>query len=225
MHASQGRLSSRGSVSRACRAPGLDASARRRPAKRAAVKPWMTIIFLVAEISLSTCQSNCAAGQSGQEAVCSSPAANAPSCTVTFSGLAGRSWTITIDLKTTDFDGLSDEYISSLTVGSQSMSFSSDYRYADCARTSRIVDSVSVPSSAISGSGQLIVTIATSWEVTIDCDGKTLVAVVSLCTACPAGTYSLAGAAACVNCGAGTYSLAGAAACVNCGAGTYSNAT
>jgi hypothetical protein len=65
MHASQGRLTSRGSVRRACRAPALDASASSRPAKRAAGQLWMTIIFLVAEISLSTCQSNCAAGKYG----------------------------------------------------------------------------------------------------------------------------------------------------------------
>jgi hypothetical protein len=65
MHASQGRLSSRGSVRRACRAPLLDVSASRRPAKRA-VQPWMTTIFLVTEISLSTCQSsNCVAGKYG----------------------------------------------------------------------------------------------------------------------------------------------------------------
>jgi hypothetical protein len=199
MHASQGRLTSRGSVRRACRAPALDASASSRPAKRAAVQLWMTIIFLVAEISLSTSQSICAAGKYGQNAVCSSPAATAPSCTVTFSGLArGRSYPITIDLKTTDFDDISMEYISSLKVGSESMSFSSDYRYADCSRTSRIVDSVSVPGRAISESGQLIVTIATSEEVTIQCDGQTLYAVVSLCTACPAGESEIPGTRMCV---------------------------
>ncbi len=66
MHASQGRLSSRDTVSRVCRAPGLDISASRRPAKRSAVQPWMTIILLVAEISLSTCQSsNCVTGKYG----------------------------------------------------------------------------------------------------------------------------------------------------------------
>jgi hypothetical protein len=63
MHASQGRLTSRGSVSRECRAPALDASASMWPSRRAAVQPWMTIIFL-AEISLSTCQSSdCVAGK------------------------------------------------------------------------------------------------------------------------------------------------------------------
>jgi hypothetical protein len=190
MHASQGRLSSRGSVRRECRAPGLDASASRRQAKRAAVQPWMTIIFL-AEISFSTCQSNCAAGQYAQNAVCSSTAGNAPSCTVTFSGLAGRSRFITIDLQNSDFDS-EDEYISSLTVGSQSMSFSNNYRYADCSRTSRIMDSVSVPSSEISGD-QMTVTIQTSYEVNILCNGQTLYAVVILCTACPAGESEIAG--------------------------------
>jgi hypothetical protein len=198
MHASQGRLTSRASVSRACRAPGLDGSASSRPSKRSAVQPWMIIIFL-AEISLSTCQSNCAAGQYGQNAVCSSTTNRQPSCTVTISGLTTGMHFITIDLQHSDFDAES-EYISSLTLGSQSMSFSNDYRYADC-QTSRIMDSVSVPSSAISG-GQLTVTIQTSYEVNDQsnaaCNGQTLYAVVSLCTSCPAGESEIPGTRMCV---------------------------
>jgi hypothetical protein len=195
MHASQGRLNSRGSVSRTCHAPALDASASRR----SAVQAWMTIIFL-SEISLSTCQSNCAAGQSQVNAVCSSTTDRQPSCMVTFSALGAGTYFITIDLENSDFDD-SSEYISSLTLGSQSMSFSDNYRYADCG-TSRIMDSVLVPSSAISG-GQLTVTIQTSYEVNGaaagQCNGITLYAAVSLCNiGCPAGESEIQGTRMCV---------------------------
>ncbi len=126
-----------------------------------------------------------------------------PSCTVTFSGLsAGAKFFITIDLQRTDFDD-SSEYINSVTVGSQSMSFSNNYRNADCG-TSRIMDSVSVPSSAISG-GQLTVTIQTSYEVNVCCTIQgigclTLYAVVDLCTSgCLAGESEIPGTHMCVS--------------------------
>jgi hypothetical protein len=60
MHASQGRVRSRGgSVSSQRRAPALDARASTPPATRVAVQSWLTILLFVAEISLSTCYNNC----------------------------------------------------------------------------------------------------------------------------------------------------------------------
>jgi hypothetical protein len=55
MHASQGRVRSRGSVSSQRPAPGLDARASTTAATRVAVQSWMTILLFVAQISLSTC--------------------------------------------------------------------------------------------------------------------------------------------------------------------------
>ena len=78
----------------------------------------------------------------------------------------------------TDFDG-SDEYISSVSAGSQSMSFTHYYKAADCS-ISKILDSVAVPSSQISGSGQLTVSIQTSPEVNIACGSNYLYAEVRL---------------------------------------------
>jgi hypothetical protein len=64
MQASQGLLSSHFIVRSQGRAPVLVASSSTKPATRVAVKAWMIIILLVAEISSSTCQSsNCAAGK------------------------------------------------------------------------------------------------------------------------------------------------------------------
>jgi hypothetical protein len=62
MQSSQDLLTSRSRVRSQGRAPVLVASASTKPATR--VQAWMTIIRLVAEISLSTCQSsNCVAGK------------------------------------------------------------------------------------------------------------------------------------------------------------------
>ena len=63
MHASQGRVRSRGgSVSSQRRAPALDARASTPPATRVAVQSWLTILLFVAEISLSTCYNTCGGG-------------------------------------------------------------------------------------------------------------------------------------------------------------------
>jgi hypothetical protein len=60
MHASQGRVRSRGgSVSSQRRAPALDARASTPPATRVAGQSWLTILLFVTEISLSTCLNFC----------------------------------------------------------------------------------------------------------------------------------------------------------------------
>jgi len=120
--------------------------------------------------------------------VCSSSASSAPSCTVTFSNVASSSQQrLTIDVRNSDFDS-SSEYISSVRVGSQSMSFLDNYRKADCG-TSRIMDSVLVPSSQISASGQLTVSIATSSGVNVACDSYYLYAEITLIGGTTSGSY------------------------------------
>jgi hypothetical protein len=60
MHASQGRVRSRGgSVSSQRRAQAVDARASTTPATRVAVQSWLTILLFVADISLSTCENRC----------------------------------------------------------------------------------------------------------------------------------------------------------------------
>ena len=110
--------------------------------------------------------------------VCSSTTSSGPSCSVTLSNVVSPAW-LTVDVKNSDFDD-SSEYISSVRVGSQYMSFSNNYRRADCGTMSRIMDSVSVPSSQISGSGQLTVRIATTSAVNIQCDSYYLYAEVTV---------------------------------------------
>jgi len=64
MHASQGRVRSRGSVSSQRPAPGLDARASTTAATTVAVQSWMTILLFVAQISLSTCYNTNCGGRS-----------------------------------------------------------------------------------------------------------------------------------------------------------------
>jgi hypothetical protein len=99
--------------------------------------------------------------------VCSSTnSGGGPSCTVTFNVPAFASYSnfrLTVNVVNTDFDG-SDEYISSVSVGSHSMNFTHYDKAADCS-ISKILDSVAIPSSQISGSGQVTVSIQTSSAV------------------------------------------------------------
>jgi hypothetical protein len=80
-----------------------------------------------------------------------------------------------VNVVNTDFDD-SSEYITSVTVGSQSMSFTHYDKAQDCSSISKILDSVAVPSSRFSGSGQGTVSIQTSSAVNIACGGNYLYA-------------------------------------------------
>ena len=115
-------------MSAACSAAWSDTAARRRETLCLGRGKNCPTVLVVGELGTVLC--------------------SGPSCTVTFSNVPSPAW-LTVDVQNSDFDD-SSEYISSVRVGSQSMSFLNNYRRADCGTTSRIMDSVLVPSSETS---------------------------------------------------------------------------
>jgi len=117
-------------------------------------------------------------------ATCSSTMRVAPKCEVQFPGVpAGSLMFLTVDVQHSDF-GDTDEYIDSVTAGSQVLGTSfltSDGSDDECDISSRIIDTAPVDASMLSDAGTLSVRMSTTSTVGFYlCEGQSLTAKVML---------------------------------------------